>query len=276
MFHVTCLVDNTAAMGSECLAEHGAAFLVETENAKVLFDTGQSGDVLAHNLAVLGRDLNGLNAIVLSHGHYDHTGGLERALSLSGRTELVAHPNVFHKRIAREEGKDDRPVGIPLDRSWVEANCRLRLSAEPIEIAPGIFTTGQVPRGAGPEPSDSRLLSLEGSQFVPDRVLDDQSLVLNTSAGLVVIVGCCHAGLINTLEHVHDSLSGTMHALLGGTHQANVDESTLRESVVAAKVQYGIQYAYVGHCTGTRGLLAFSEVFGERASACPAGFSVEF
>jgi 7,8-dihydropterin-6-yl-methyl-4-(beta-D-ribofuranosyl)aminobenzene 5'-phosphate synthase len=273
---VTCLVDNTALMGSDCWAEHGEAFLVETDNAKVLFDTGSSGDVLAHNLAVLDKDLENLSTIVLSHGHYDHVGGLERAILLSGYVDVVAHPAVFAERIARDDGKEDRPVGIPRNRTWVETRTKLRLTEDPVEVAPGIHTTGQVPRGAGPEPRDARLLSREVSQLVPDRIVDDQSLVLITSAGLVVIMGCCHAGLINTLEHVSRTFEGGVFAVLGGTHLAHADETTLRESVAAAKDRHAVVNTYVGHCTGTRGLLAFAEVFGECARPCPAGLSLTF
>lgn len=275
-FHVTCLVDNTAGVGSECRGEHGAAFLVETQGAKVLFDTGQSGDVLAHNLGVLGKDLRGLSAIVLSHGHYDHTGGLEYALSVAGEVDVYAHHAVFGDRVARSEQGDGKIIGIPLSRQQLESACKLHLIDSPCEVAPGAFVVGQVPRGAGPEPSDARLLVKEGDRYQADPLLDDTSLVLETSKGPVVLMGCCHSGVINTLEYAASMWSDRIFAIIGGTHLANVDEQTLRQSVVAAKERYGVRQAYVGHCSGTRGLLAFADVFGDDGHACFAGLSLTF
>lgn len=273
---VTCLVDNTAELSSELWAEHGSAFLVEAAGNKVLFDTGQSGDVLAHNLSALNKDLRGLSAIVLSHGHYDHSGGLDRVLSMVEGVEVVAHPAILDERIARSERGPQKSVGIPFSRQHLEARCRLRLAKESVEVAPGILTTGQVPRGSGPEPRDPRLLVRHGEQLVADSLLDDLSLVLRTRTGLVILLGCCHAGLINTLEHIKTTFSSEILAILGGTHLANVVDSTLRETVTAVKERYGVQYAYVGHCSGTRGLLAFAEIFGARGRPCPAGLSLTF
>ncbi len=274
-YRVTCLVDNSVDLSSHLWAEHGSAFLVETCDSKVLFDTGQSGEVLAHNLSVLEKDLSNLAAVVLSHGHHDHTGGLELALSMGGDLEVVAHPAVFDERIARYANAPDKSIGIPFSRAYVEARRNLRLARDPVEVADGVFTSGQVPRGAGPEPPDSRLMARRGDQWVADPFLDDQSLVIETRQGLVVIMGCCHAGLINTLDHIRSTFSQRVHAIMGGTHLARADYPTLRESVIAAK-DYGVLYAYVGHCTGVRGLLAFADVFGERGRQCPVGLSLKF
>lgn len=273
---VTCLVDNTSDLGSQLWGEHGTAFLIEVAGTKVLFDTGQSGDVLAHNLSKLKQDLLGLSCIVFSHGHYDHTGGVERILSMAGDVEVVAHTALFTERIARAERGPDRSIGIPFSHRHLESRCHLRLTDTPVEVAPGIFTSGQVPRDAGPEPLDRRLLVKNGEQWELDRVPDDLSLVVRTRKGLVLLLGCCHAGLINTLEHVRATFSEKVFAILGGTHLAHVDDAILSESVEAAKGRYGVQYAYVGHCSGARGLLAFAEAFGERGLPCQAGLSLSF
>jgi 7,8-dihydropterin-6-yl-methyl-4-(beta-D-ribofuranosyl)aminobenzene 5'-phosphate synthase len=275
-FHVTCLVDNTAKLSSGLWAEHGSAFLIESTDAKVLFDTGQSGEVLVHNLGVLNKDLRGLASLVLSHGHYDHTGGIEHVLSMVGDVEIVAHPGIFEERISRSAGGQEKPVGLPFSREYLEARCHIRLSTEPVEVAPGIFTTGQVPRGAGPEPRDPRLVIRAGEQLHVDPLLDDLSLVLRTSKGLVVLLGCCHAGLFNTLEHVSTTFPGRILAIMGGTHLANVEDSALLETVTVVKERYGIQNAYVGHCSGFRGLLAFAKVFGDNCRLCQAGLRLTF
>jgi len=275
-FSVTCLVDNTADLKSDLWAEHGSALLVECGSSKVLFDTGQSGDVLTHNLSVMHKDLNGLSAIVLSHGHYDHTGGLRQALSLAGEVDVIAHPGVFEQRFARIEGGEYKEIGIPTSREYLEDRCKLRLMREPVEVAEGIFTTGQIPRGNGPEPRDARLIVKHNDAVTPDPLLDDQSLVLMARHGLVVLMGCCHAGVVNTLEHVRATFSNDIHAIVGGTHLARADYVTLQESVLVAKERFGVRYAYVGHCTGARGFLAFEKAFGQHCRMCPAGLSLTF
>lgn len=275
-FSVTCLVANTADLSSGLWAEHGVSFLIETADDKVLFDTGQSGDVLVHNLAVLKLDLQGLSCIVLSHGHYDHTGGLEQVLSMTGEVEVVAHPALFDERFSIGERGMEKSVGIPFGRRALETKCSFRLTTDPVEVARGIFTTGQVPRGVGPEPRDPRLQVRNGEQVVVDPLLDDLSLILKTRDGLVILLGCCHAGLINTLEHVATKFSTEILAIVGGTHLANVDDGILRETVTAVKNRYGVRYAYVGHCSGFRGLLSFAEIFGEQGQPCPAGLRLTF
>ena len=273
---ITCLVDNTAQLSSRLWAEHGSAYLVATAESKVLFDTGQSGDVLLHNLEVLDEDLSDLSSIVLSHGHYDHTGGLERVLSLCGDVELVAHPAIFDERVSCDSNGKEKAVGIPVSRKWLEARCSLRLTTEPVQVAPGIFSTGQVQRGTGAEPRDPRLQVRMGGQLVVDPLLDDMSLILETRNGLVVILGCCHAGLINTLEQVTGAFARDIIAVVGGTHLANVDDDELMETVRSVRERYGVQYAYVGHCSGHRGLLAFAEIFGECGQPCSAGLRLTF
>ncbi len=273
---VTCLVDNTADLRSGLWAEHGSAFLVERAETKVLFDTGQSGDVLAHNLSVLEKNLKDLSGVVLSHGHYDHTGGLERVLTLAGDVELFAHPAIFDERLARTESGVNKEIGMPLRREYLESNCRLRLTRDPVEVAPAIYTTGQIPRGNGSEPRDARLLIKQGNEVVADPLLDDQSLVLMGRHGAVVLLGCCHAGLVNTLEHIQATFSCDIHAIIGGTHLARADYITLQENVMVAKERFGIRYAYVGHCTGARGFLAFAKAFGQHGRTCPAGMSLKF
>jgi 7,8-dihydropterin-6-yl-methyl-4-(beta-D-ribofuranosyl)aminobenzene 5'-phosphate synthase len=195
---------------------------------------------------------------------------------MAGNVEIVAHPDIFNERVARDDRAVDKQIGIPFSQKFLEASCRLRLTSEPVEVAKGIVTTGQVPRGFGPEPRDARLLVREGDRLAADPLLDDMSLVLTAGDGLVVLFGCCHAGIINTLEHVTRLFNAAVMTVMGGTHLAHADDVVLRESVLAVKHRYGARNAYVGHCTGTRGLLAFAEVFGEHGSACPSGLTCEF
>ena len=116
----------------------------------------------------------------------------------------------------------------------------------------------------------------EGGRLVPDPLHDDQALVLRTKRGLVVVLGCCHAGLINTLEHVRKTFGGRVRAVLGGTHLAKADDARLAQAIAAVRDEYGVEELYLGHCTGARGFIAFAQALGGRVKPCPAGLRIEF
>ncbi len=157
---VTCVVDNTAGGGS-LWSEHGLAFLIKTEGSHVLFDTGQSGTVLLHNMAELRIDPREIQTLALSHGHKDHTGGLEALLEQSPGLPLHAHPALFQGCFARRDEKV-KSIGLPLTREALAARVELRLSAEPAEIAPGVWTTGEITSRPEPEGRSDRHLVREG------------------------------------------------------------------------------------------------------------------
>lgn len=273
---ITCLVDNTSEFSTSCWAEHGVSFLIETENTKVLFDTGQSGDVLVHNLSVLEKDLKDLTCVVLSHGHYDHTGGLEAVLAMCPGIEIIAHPDLFSERFSRQTHKLDRAVGIPFTREELKAKCHFRLTSESLEIDSQIITSGQIPRSHGPEPRNFKELVCKNGRLEPDPFLDDQCLFIKTDRGLVVLLGCCHAGLVNTLEQVQRISEDPVFAILGGTHLGKVDEATVQECVAMFSRRHDVQQIYAGHCTGTRGLIALSRALGDRVKPCSAGIVSDF
>jgi len=144
---ITCLVENSVRLGTRFRGEHGVSVLVETSAGRVLFDTGQSGVVLLHNAHEMGLSLRSIDAIVLSHGHYDHTGGMDAVLKAAGETPVFAHPDIFVPRFSRRPDGSLKPIGIPFDREWLEGlGASWRLDRKPQEVIPGVFTTGEVPR----------------------------------------------------------------------------------------------------------------------------------
>jgi len=274
---LTCLVDNTVA-SLFAWGEHGLSFLVECEGQSILFDTGQSGHVLAHNLEALKQSGDKVRSIVLSHGHIDHTGGLRMAMNWAPGAEIAAHPGVFARRFAqRGEGSASQlePIGLPFAREEIEGRAHLRLSAEMTEIAPAVWTTGQVPRTIDAGAISSRHLLQEGESLRPDLILDDQSLLLNTAQGLVLLLGCCHAGLLNTLEHVRRSFGRSVHAVVGGTHLGGAKLLQLQSIAAALRDDYGVEKLYLNHCTGPA-IWPLMQALGERVRPCPAGMRLEF
>jgi 7,8-dihydropterin-6-yl-methyl-4-(beta-D-ribofuranosyl)aminobenzene 5'-phosphate synthase len=247
------------------LAEHGLAILVEAHGKRVLFDAGQTNTAL-HNARQLGLELTAVDAIVLSHGHYDHTGGLRSVLqemSRAGRQlPVFAHPQVFAPRYSLREGERARYTGLPFREEELAAlGAQFHYSAGPMEIFPGIWTTGEVPRHSFEQVDDAlRVQAPEG--WRQDEVADDQGLVVRTPRGLVVVLGCAHSGIVNTLDYVRQFTGESrLHAVVGGTHLGLGTKGKLEPSLQALK-EMGIERLGVSHCTGPLAAARLAEAFG--------------
>lgn len=273
---LTCLVDNTVQLSSRLWGEHGLSVLVEGPGIRVLFDTGQSGAVLAHNLEQLDVDLQGCSALVLSHGHYDHTGGLQEVLDRTGPLDLYAHPGVFEERYARRGDGTFKPVGMTMGQAELEGGARIHLSTDPQKVAPGVRTTGRIRRGAGAVPFDSHLVVRRGGGWIPDPIDDDLALVLETKRGLVVLAGCCHAGLVNTLAHVRQIWQAPVVALIGGSHLHPSEPAELQDAIDAVRDDFQLQRLVLGHCTGARAYSAFAQAMPEQVEPLYSGWRLRF
>ncbi|MDD5706285.1 MAG: MBL fold metallo-hydrolase [Kiritimatiellae bacterium] len=273
---IVILAENTAE-GRGIRGEHGLAFWVETGGRRLLFDAGQ-GLVLGDNAKALGVDLNSLDAIVLSHGHYDHTGGIGHALDRTARRAIsvYAHPDaLLPKYRCTPEGVRD--VGMPQAcREALAGGCvRLMLAREGAAVVPGIRTTGEIPRRHAEEAADERFcLDPEGRQ--DDSLTDDQSLVIETDEGVVLLLGCAHAGLINTLERVRELTGGRpMRAMIGGTHLRSASAERLAWTMRELR-RYAIETMFPMHCTGPRASAAFWQTFPRACHAGGAGSEICF
>jgi 7,8-dihydropterin-6-yl-methyl-4-(beta-D-ribofuranosyl)aminobenzene 5'-phosphate synthase len=245
---ITALVENLAGM-SRVWAEHGLSLLVETENARVLLDTGASGQVLRHNVQdALSMPTASVDAVVLSHAHADHTGGLATALELFSCPRVVAHPAVFEHRIARRNDQLQQ-IGMSLTRQQIEERADLVLDASPLQVSPGVWTTGGILDRPHPVSGAGYLLVERGGQVIPDTYTDDMSLVVRTDGGLVLVLGCCHAGLLNTMGQVARTFDAPILAVVGGTHLGGCGEARLQEVGDALQSVYGAPRLHLCHCT---------------------------
>lgn len=271
---ITTLVDNLA-QGQGILGEHGLAFLIEAPAGNVLFDTGQSS-VLLHNAEVLQLDLAAVDAVVLSHGHYDHTGGLLPLLEQRGGLPVHAHPAALQPKYAVSK-TEARSIGIPVEPAVLErAGARFQLHDGPREVFPGITATGPVPRVTGFETVTSRFRLGPALDAPHDTMKDDQALIVQTEAGPVLLLGCTHSGLINTLRHVCDLIGQTrLAAVLGGTHLVDADANRIQQTISELE-RYDIERLGACHCTGFRGQVALSSALGERFVLNAAGTQYTF
>ena len=272
---ITTLSENTASSG-DFLGEWGLSILVETEEEVVLLDSGK-GYSITHNAETHGIDLGKIEKVVLSHGHYDHTGGLRELLRrMRKRVEVIAHPDIWQPKYVRREEEPDRYVGIPFQRDeLVSLGAAFRLTSQPLHIAKGVMTTGEIPMVTGFEHIDSGLFVKEGSAWKPDKVMDDQALIVKTKQGLVVILGCAHRGIINTLYHAQQ-IAGTaeIHMVLGGSHLLRASEELLWQTI-AALMELDVQRLGLCHCTDLAAATVLAQEFGENFFFNKAGTIVQ-
>ncbi len=271
----TVLCENSVSGPFGLTGEHGWSIFVETDNRKILFDTGQGQGIIANSL-ILGKDIMEIDAIVLSHGHYDHTGGLPQVLNLAGRRTVFCHPDVF---LDRWWIKDDtqREIGLRYKRSWLESiGADFQFHRDFREIYPGIYITGEVPRITSFEPVDPHMkLRTSDRGWTQDPLFDDLSMVIETEKGLVVVLGCAHAGLINILEHVRKMLpKRPIHTVVGGTHLGFAD-ITQFEKTVEALDRFDIKRLGASHCTGLENGARLYNRLGDRFFFASAGTTIQ-
>ncbi len=227
------------------LGEHGLSLYLESGENKFLFDTGQ-GNCLMPNIKKMGFSLKDLSAVILSHGHYDHTGGLKKLLKEAPSLPVMSHPRVLERKF--KKGKEGYEyIGLEEDKEGFTGRANWVFNREPVEIARNIFLTGEIPPGKEEGEKDFYLKS--NCNYHPDPFRDEQALFINTRAGVIVITGCAHMGVINTLDYVHHLTGNMPVALLGGTHLLNAGENILYETLERIK-ERDIKYLGVCHCTG--------------------------
>jgi 7,8-dihydropterin-6-yl-methyl-4-(beta-D-ribofuranosyl)aminobenzene 5'-phosphate synthase len=272
---VTVLVENTVT-GRGLRAEHGLAYHVQTGGHSVLFDTGQS-DLLSHNASELGLPVAEVEAIALSHGHYDHTGGMVVARALAPGAWLYLHPAAVESKYAGNPDGTSRSVGMTeaAVQSLRDAEGAVVWTLKPTEICEGLFVTGEIPRQTVFEDNGGAFFLDEGCAK-RDPLVDDQALYFDTRDGVVVLLGCAHAGVVNTLQYVRAITGGRpIHSVLGGMHLLEADKERIEQTFASIRA-LDVRQLGPAHCTGVMPTARIRTEFADRCVVCAVGSSLRF
>jgi len=250
------------------LAEHGLSFWIEYGDKRILFDTGQS-DILVQNAKTLGINLAEVNAIVLSHGHYDHTGGLSTILDIAPKAKIYLHPAATEPKFSRKV-LGVKSIGMSHLAKKAVQRRHVIWTATPAQIFPGMSVTGQVPRINNFEDVGGAFFVDENCQK-PDELLDDQTLFVESAKGLVVVLGCAHSGVVNALNYISNLTSrNKIYAVIGGMHLLNASRIRITNTIETFK-KYEIQKIVPLHCTGQKAMGDLKNAFGDKCSFLSAG-----
>jgi 7,8-dihydropterin-6-yl-methyl-4-(beta-D-ribofuranosyl)aminobenzene 5'-phosphate synthase len=272
------VAEDTIEFDTPFMGRFGFSALLELQSGAetncILYDTNTSAEPILHNMALLGKSIHDVSAIFLSHCHYDHTDGLAGILKARPRpVPVIAHPEIF--RPCFEINPDGiRHIGIlAADQSgWEQLGAVLTLSREPLNLLTGVTTSGEIERATSFEALED-LYTITDGRVVQDHERDDMALVLRLERGLVIISGCCHAGIVNTMRHAR-RITGVeeIHAVVGGLHLIDADEEKIEKSTAELR---SVDWVFAGHCTGFKGLRRIATVMGDRFAQLHTGSIIQ-
>jgi 7,8-dihydropterin-6-yl-methyl-4-(beta-D-ribofuranosyl)aminobenzene 5'-phosphate synthase len=249
MIKITVLTDNT--VGSGLLAEHGFSCFIEDaySGTRWLFDTGASG-LFKENASKLGIDVNQVDGVILSHGHFDHGGGLSH---VKGH-RLICHPECFTGHF---RGKDHSYIGLPMTGSQTKELFRLETAREPLQLTDRMWFLGQIPRVTDFESQTTPFVLADGT---PDFVTDDSALAIVVEDGLFVLTGCGHSGVVNTLEYAKKVTGiNRIKGVMGGFHLKAANKQT--QLTIEYLQREKVDIVLPSHCTALPALSSFWQAF---------------
>ncbi len=282
---LSILVDDYTST-SRFLGEHGLSIYIElyadSGIERILFDTGQSDRVINHNSKMLGINLESIKAVVLSHRHYDHTGGLlyiaKKLYEHNNRLVVVSHPWLFKPSLYIDDNRQSLDIGLPYNRILLENyNIRFILVRTPLQIAPKTFYLGEISRELDVSKYTKGFYTiLDTGELVPDNIPDDTGLAIEVEGlGVIVIGGCSHSGIANIALQAAKITNKRIHAVIGGFHMNKYNEDDIRETVKIFR-DLGVEKVYAGHCTGFRAERILGNMLGRKFAKMYSGAAYVF
>ena len=249
MVRITALMDDRGHGDGSLAPEHGLSLFVEYGGRRILFDCGATGSFL-RNAEVLGADLRELDAVVLSHSHYDHAGGFPALTGQGlGSRLLFTGPRFFEPKFSRDGDRFlDRSAGFGPELLEEKGICRREIAGT-AEVFPGVYLFSGFPRIHDFETVPRRFVRRTADGFVPDDFSDEIAMALAVEGGLVVLVGCSHPGILNMITHISREMKAPIRGVFGGTHLVEADEGRIGDTVLGLRAM-GLELLGLSHCSG--------------------------
>jgi len=263
-FKITTLIEDNPSINQRLYNEHGLSLYIEIDEVKILFDTGKSGDFIK-NAEKLNIDLSNLKYVILSHGHYDHSGGFKKLVNkVETSYKLIIGKEFFDNKYKFTEEGTYKYIGNSFDEEFVnENNIKIKYIEDIFYINEDIMIFSNFKRNNDFELINKKFQIKQGENYVLDNFSDEIVLGVKLDKGLMIILGCCHVGIVNILETIIERTGMPIYGIIGGTHLIEADDQRLNSTINFIK-EKDIQILGMSHCTGDKAVEQIKQKFGKR------------
>ncbi len=252
------LIENSS-IANNIKCEHGLSVLIQTGQYNVLYDVGQSGKFI-ENANELGVDLTEVDYVVLSHGHYDHTGGLPAFLSINTKAKVLIHPGALKERFSRSS-KMIKSNGVPWREEWEKFGDRIQFVDQTTQLFEGFWVVSGLVGEEQYASLDERLVYKDGDDYIKDPFADELVVVASDSEKVAMLTGCAHNGIVNILKSVERQLGFSHFRFIGGGLHLNAQPENKIETIIKQLSAFTVEQWGINHCTGELAVDMFEKAY---------------